>query len=830
MRTHFLRLGLVPVSLLIACGSAPTRSHESAEPRDADLHDSATRDGGTVDAIPDATNPVPIPDSSPRDASETDASPPVMVSGHPRLWLREADLPRLRAWANDRNPIYQAGLAAAAAQARRDMDAGHVPGEDNGGYAYSPYPTEMYAELFAFLSLVSPGASEREDYAERARTLLMHVMNRAVLGVAEGQPFRSAAFSVSDRSRWQGEAFALTVDWIYPHLSTQDKTTIRRVFLRWADENMHATVTGSNHPEPIGVVNDPVLLSDPERVRWAGNNYFSAHLRNLGLMALAFDEADDPDGALRAYLVNATGAWLYMADHLYRGDALGGLPPEGFQYGPQALAFVAQFLLALKTAGQDDPARHGRQVVLAGHPFWEAFVPAYLHSMSPRPSQHSWLGEVYRPAWYGDGLKYWAPDSIGVLGALGLYDELTGHTTRLAAIRWIQRHIAPGASAKLLTRASDPNSFLNCIFYFLLFDPNANSPSDPRPSLPLVHYSPGLGRILARTGWDPDASWFTYKLGWSGIDHMLADGNQFELYRHGEWLTKERTGYGNHVASSDYHNTLALENDRPIHDSPNDYRYINWQRGSQWLQVPSGDGKIVAHSVGDGFVYAMGDATQLYNSAYENSTDIVHASRSVVWLEPDHVVVYDRAASRTTGRYKRFWLNLPVAPTISGHRATARTATQQLVVSTVLPIDAGIRAEPAEALDGEPAEEDPMRFRLRVEAPGGPATATFLHVLQGADLGVVADAVSLVESTSGTPYQGVSVHNIAVLFPKAANAMSAGLSYAVPPSTTKHIITGLEPGARYQVSKTPSPDGTAITIRLAAGDHVADQGGVLVFD
>jgi len=35
----------------------------------------------------------------------------------------------------------------------------------------------------------------------------------------------------------------------------------------------------------------------------------------------------------------------------------------------------------------------------------------------------------------------------------------------------------------------------------------------------------------------------------------------------------------------------------------------------------------------------------LYNSAYEGSTDILHASRSIVGFKPDHIVVYDRAAS-----------------------------------------------------------------------------------------------------------------------------------------------------------------------------------------
>ena len=153
-------------------------------------------------------------------------------------------------------------------------------------------------------------------------------------------------------------------------------------------------------------------------MRWAGNNYFTAHMRNIGLMALAFDAADDPGGELTGNLAQATGAWLYMVDALLRGDSRGGLTAEGFEYSPLALAYVVQFLLALHTAGQDDPERWGPQVVLTDNPFWDELIPASLHSLSPAPTvlpEAEWLGPVYQPAWYGDGENYWSPDFIGLL-------------------------------------------------------------------------------------------------------------------------------------------------------------------------------------------------------------------------------------------------------------------------------------------------------------------------------------------------------------------------------------------------------------------------------
>src|SRR5680860_1025871 len=104
------------------------------------------------------------------------------------------------------------------------------------------------------------------------------------------------------------------------HLSSEDKATIRTVFLRWAGENERAEITAFNHPEPSGVLNDPVLVDDPIAVRWAANNYYTAHMRSIGLMAMALDPEDDPGGELRSHLDSATGAWLYVIDHLLRND------------------------------------------------------------------------------------------------------------------------------------------------------------------------------------------------------------------------------------------------------------------------------------------------------------------------------------------------------------------------------------------------------------------------------------------------------------------------------------------------------------------------------
>ncbi|HYO89011.1 MAG TPA: hypothetical protein VER79_10200 [Candidatus Limnocylindrales bacterium] len=648
---------------------------------------------------------------------------------HPRLWVTAEDLPRLQSWATEDNPVW-VQLQAMADEAVSAMDSGAIERGDLGGAAWEEYPHENYAMLLAFLSLAHPDAAVRADYASRARTLLMTVIDQAVLGPAEGVPFRDPAFALSDRSRWYGEGFPLTVDWIYSTLSAQDKAAIQTVFARWCDENRTAGTTNNNHPEPLGVVNDPALTADRTYARWSGNNYYAAHMRNMGLMGMALDAADDPSGVLATCLNEATGAWLYVLDDQMRTDMAGGMSAEGYEYGPQTFGYTAQLLLALQTAGEADMNTLGPQVAFASNPFWDDAIKAYFHSLSPAPVQHDWFGSVYQPAWYGSGQNYYMPDHIAMFAPLGILDAQGGNSARLNAIRWLQLNTAPGGAEGLADRAGF-EQFSHGLLYYLLFDPTAAPPTDPRSSLNTVYYAPGMRRLLARTDWVDDAAWFTYSNSWNTVDHQAANANAIEFYRAGEWLTKVRVGYDLDYISSPNLNTVAIQNTPPEHD---DWRGMLGERGSQWLYVASGDPLPPRMTVGEGFVSAYGDATNAYNSEYEGSTSVTHASRSVVWLMPDVIVVYDQIATAMPG-FKRFWLNLPASAAIDGQTATmVSPGGQTFTIQTLLPDDATLSVtELTDEPSGAPAEGETMRWRFGAEAAGDPARTTFLHVLVGGD-------------------------------------------------------------------------------------------------
>ncbi len=769
------------------------------------------------------------------------------LTSHPRLWLSAADVPRLRSWAVESNPLYSQGIQLAAVRAKEAMDRGDVPQRDCGTTNYEEYPTEMYAELFAFMSLIENDATVRADYANRARSLLMHVINLAALGPSSQQnvvcaasgttgypPFRSPIFFTEDsnRARYHGEAFPLVVDWIYPVLSAQDKASIRTVFLRWSQEIIDS---GYHHPSPVGMVDNSALLADKSQVRWSGNNYFTAHMRNLGLMALALDPADDSGGQLRAYLGNATGAWLYIFDHLTRTDSRGGLLPEGFEYSPQTASYAIQFLLALRTAGADTCGSH---CLVAGNPFWDDFVTAYYHSLSPATVNDANVGQLYEAAWYGSAQTYHMGDFISAFGALGAYDTLAGNSARLQSLRWAETHTAPGGSVRFLNRVSNPDDFRNALLYFMLYDPTVAAAADPRAALAPAYFAPGLNKIFSRTSWETNASWFNFSLSWNFVDHQQADGNSFEWYRKGEWLTKARTGYpdiAEGIASSEFRNTLALENNKPNRDAT-DWRTDLWARGSQWNLVATGDPTLLARSEHALYTYALGDATNQYNSTSENVTDIVHASRSIVWLKPDTVIVYDRGQSATSNRFKRWWLQLAQPASISGNTASSRTAAgQQLKLTSLQPSGAVLSAVNSTDAHTEStaSANDVMKVRLRVDAPGNPVDVRFLQVLQAADAAGTFPEATLVQS-SDLAWSGVQVDTSVVLFPvtlpaNPANPAPLGaFTYTASSAVTRHIITGLQVGQGYTVTSTGSGASRLVAVS-AGGSTVADSGGVLVF-
>jgi len=743
---------------------------------------------------------------------------------------------------------------------------------------YTGMLSEENAVILAFNSLVNPNSATRILYAQEARNLLMYAMNQAALGHATGAPFRDPSFALYNRASFTGHEWPLIVDWIYnatdansnPILTASDKATIRSVFMMWANDCLTASTTGGDNPGTPGLINSLALLPNNQPYRMASNNYYLAHARLLTMMSLALDPGDDPPlnptapaaelgNTLRSYIDDANGAWLYE-EFAMMGDpaavaqaygvpenpigagfglASGGLPPEGMLYG-ESFAYVLGQLLALQTSGFNNPQFSGPQIGLIGAPVWDRYVQGYLSSLTPAPivpSSESYLGSVYQFAGYGDMLRLWVtPDQMAPFALLGLLDQEQGISTHVGPARWYAVNAMPNGASGLAVRMNDPWTWgvTQDLLYFLLLDPNAAPAADPRPSFPTLFYDAPAGRIVAHSDWTPNGTMFDYRASWISINHQDGGGGEFGLFRKGEFLTKEMSNYDNggngNGATTIYHNTLALQNDCAACAGVNFQGLdgVVWTNGSQWMEGENAGDPTTVMSAGPGYVYASSNLTNLFNkpnnyTAADAIANITQATRSIVWLNNDYIVVYDRATSINSGLFKKFNLALVTAPQISGNTATETMADgQRLFIQTLLPLNPTLSSFEGAANLNTTADLEPTQYIYQVEDSTNPSDTRFLHVLQGADAGAPMAQATRVQSKSGTPFDGAAFGSNAVFFPVSAASTFSGTTLNVPAAVSTVLITGLSPNTGYGVQAGIG----AVTVALG-GQTMTDSAGVL---
>ncbi|HLH53045.1 MAG TPA: hypothetical protein VKY92_05455 [Verrucomicrobiae bacterium] len=813
---------------------------------------------------------------------------PLPITNHPRLWLTPSTLAKYRSWAVPTNPIYQQGLKVVIQQCVTDYQTQYFP----GGVANTNYPdvgdtqgytgllTEADAVVLAFASLIDPDPVKRAQYAQYTRNLLMYALSQASMGTLANAPFRDPLFAVYNRANAGGADWPLAVDWIYdatdtngaPILSPADKLTIRNAFMVWARQCLTASTTGGDSPTPVGVLNSQQLLPNGSAYRMAANNYYDGHARLMTMMGLAIDPVDDPPvntnlsvsvlgNSLRSYLDDAIGAWLYqqyamfgdapsvisdygLATNASVGLASGGLPPEGMLYG-HSIGFILGGLLALQTSGYNDPNLIGPQAALINSPVWGRFSTATISSLVPAAQVFpaaSYMGPVYQMDSYGDLLRLWiTPESMVPFSLQALLEQENGGTNHLSAARWFATAAVEGGTIALINRVANPWSYGvdQAILYFMLLDPAAAPAPDPRPAFPLAWQDIPLGRIIDRTAWKPNATQFDFLANWISINHQQAAAGQFELYRNGEWLTKEVSNYDDNFngQSSMWHNTLALQNWCQTGDPNLPFGEQLFLNGSEYVLGESAGDPVTLTSSGPGYTYASADLTPLFNrpqiwQPQLALTDIQQATRNILWIKPDHIVVYDRAASAHTALFKRFNLNFITTPSIAGNLVTEITpGGQKLFVQTVLPATPTITYVPLGNSLTTVAGLEPSVGRVVVEDTNNPVNIRFLHVLQGADSNSSPDTATHIVSSSGSPFEGVAVSGALVLFP--VNALSnslVSLSYSVPVGITNHYLCGLAPLSSYSVSLNSAGGGMQqVNISPGAGP-IADNAGLLYFN
>jgi hypothetical protein len=76
------------------------------------------------------------------------------------------------------------------------------------------------------------------------------------------------------------------------------------------------------------------------------------------------------------------------------------------------------------------------------------------------------------------------------------------------------------------------------------------------------------------------------------------------------------------------------------------------------------------------------------------AVDVLHASRTLVWLKGQEVLVtYDRATTLHSGKFKRFNMNFIATPTVSGNVLTAVGKVNKAQVTSLLPVNGTISVQ-----------------------------------------------------------------------------------------------------------------------------------------
>lgn len=250
------------------------------------------------------------------------------------------------------------------------------------------------------------------------------------------------------------------------------------------------------------------------------------------------------------------------------------------------------------------------------------------------------------------------------------------------------------------------------------------------------------------------------------------------------------------------------------------------ERGSQWLYSANNPPQPL-YSTTDNYVYVQGDSTALYNTDYEGLNGVNHVSRSLLWLKPNIVIVYDLATTASDDCEKRFWLNFAENAVVQGNQAVMTTPkAQKLLITSLLPTNAALTVAPLQdEISSAPAHNETMRYRLNIDGGSG-ADVRFLTVLQAQPSGSV-DAGAVSFNCEGG-YEGVQLLSlgVGVVFARDLDQPFTSINCELPTTITDFYVAGLQPGSTYDIIMPGDTSNKGITI-TAGTAYTADQAGLL---
>jgi hypothetical protein len=312
------------------------------------------------------------------------------------------------------------------------------------------------------------------------------------------------------------------------------------------------------------------------------------------------------------------------------------------------------------------------------------------------------------------------------------------------------------------------------IYPFLLAGADDSPDSFAPELLPMARHFENMGQIIMRSGTGKDDTYCMFSCGGILAQHRHYDALNFVIYHKGFLALDSGTRYkefenGEHLAN--YYAQTVAHNCVVIHQ-PGEPPAKYWggtvvgNHGGQHKQIGS---VVKSFETNEDYVYVAGDATASYHHGVVKEADRPDlpekcdlVTRQIVFLPPDHFVIFDRVVSTDAG-YKKDWLlHTANEPQIRNKTIRADHREGRMFCTTLLPKDAVLKAVggPGKEFwaagknwdivkDGLSDESLALIGQWRVEITPGKASKkdVFLHVIQvgGKDLRE-ASQIKLIES------------------------------------------------------------------------------------
>jgi uncharacterized protein YjdB len=529
------------------------------------------------------------------------------------------------------------------------------------------------------------------------------------------------------------------------------------------------------------------------------------------------------------------------------GSMSGGFPGEGTGYGYLSMSMMFPTTYILYQAGKLNPAVDP-QASFISSAYWDKLALSAVAQLYPLVNGSANYTQIANDQNY----SIQNPNSGILLNAMEVYDAKYGNGWLKNLAKWYQYNAEPYGYQNFFTRfmGGGGSGSYGSVLGTPLFpaytmqatsatndgdfsagwqNPPTQGEYDPRNAATLpVDFenlsSPGgFYHYYGRTDWTTAATQFQFGCHTPAQSHADPACGRIDFIRNNEPLI---TGLGG--SSNGDWNAQA-----PTHQNLPEYQWnsafdctqasvdenICQQGGMTDSGLGVSSNYVLASSSSSSYYFGATDATGAYNFGLNGcewcstAANVNLSQREVVWLKPDQIFIYDRAETTQNTTFKNFVLDLQTAPAISGNVATmTSTNGQELFVTSLLPGNSSLSTS---ALDLSHEPGAPVTALL-TDTASTAASVRMLHTIEGKSSGSATSA-ALVESTSGTAFDGGLLGSTLVMFMHSRGSFSS-VTYPASGGTTQYVAD-LNPNTTYTISGSGAPT-----------SGTSDSAGLLTFN